>query len=122
MHHLHNTVGRFMMAAVIAACCGGVSRAQETIIISEDSSLPSDAILTTTPAAGRGSGCQDCSRPPWHGNVADDCCPCDPFESSRATAWFTRLQGLFGDGYLPYPLPPCTPRCNTCGTVIEGGF
>lgn len=78
--------------------------------------------------------CSTCRQPPWHGNVAgpsncgpvcdpcQPCDPCDPCDRPHRRACFPRLQALFGEGYLPYPMPPCEPRCNHCGMPIPVGF
>ena len=75
--------------------------------------------------------CSTCRQPPWHGNVAspyqcgpacDPCQPCDPCARPYRHACFPRLHALFGEGYLPYPMPPCEPRCNHCGMPIPVGF
>lgn len=83
--------------------------------------------------------CTTCRTPPWHGSVApqvcygpgqcgpvcdpcDPCQPCDPCDAPHRRSCFPRLQALFGKGYMPYPMPPCEPRCNHCGTPIPVGF
>ena len=112
--------------------------AQETIIVSDDSSM-----MLETEGVTDSCGCQNTRRPPWHGNVHGSCNPCcdphtrvfhaDPYGQLRMKNYarkhclrmpshFPRFQTWVCEGYLPYPPPPVQPRCGHCGAVIEGGF
>jgi hypothetical protein len=69
--------------------------------------------------------CESCRMPPWHGNVASpyQCGPvCDPCVQPHRRSCFPRLYALFSEGHLVSPIPPCEPRCQHCGAMVQVGF